>query len=76
MPNVDQKYAQLVLQKHQAGEINALQAYTDLASMTNFPDREAMESEEGYILRVAVLDYDDAPYQGALFQSLADQVGY
>lgn len=69
-------YAQNVLEADRNGEINALREYTLLARETDFPaqDVENNESREEYILRASEVDYEDAIYQGAVFQDIANRV--
>jgi hypothetical protein len=72
--NANQRYARLVLQKHKDKEINAIAAYTALAELSDFPRRRGLESDEDYILRAAYVDFDDAPYGGAVFLRIADEI--
>jgi len=74
IPALARQYADLVLDKHRAKEINAVAAYTAMVETSGFPNRKGGESDEDFIHRSALLDFDREWTEGAVFRKLIDQV--
>lgn len=65
------KYVQTILDMYAAGQENAYEAFLNAGYEL---DDEGEEDDLQFVKRCAEQDFDDGPYQGAVYQEIYDKL--